>query len=92
MLLWLQFTLTPSRDWPLPNLCFLGLCQSLQAAFEQVEQEPPTEPGEGAGLYSCEHHQLSAIQVGTLCVTLYFLLCCGPHSPCHSQAPAGFAS
>ncbi|DBA83504.1 TPA: hypothetical protein ACH3X2_006432 [Trebouxia sp. C0005] len=37
--------------------------QQLEAAFEQVEQEPPTEPGEGAGLYSCEHHQLSAIQV-----------------------------
>ncbi|KAL0032084.1 hypothetical protein WJX77_004214 [Trebouxia sp. C0004] len=37
--------------------------QQLQVAVVEVKQEPPTEPGEGAGLYSCEHHQLSAIQV-----------------------------
>ena len=67
----------------MPNLCFPYLCQSLQAAFEKVKQEPPTEPGEGAGLYSCEHHQLSAIQVGLLLkrlrfVALSFLLCLCP--------------
>ncbi len=87
MLLWLQFTLTPSSNWPLPNLRFLYLCQSLQAAFEQVEQEPPTEPGEGAGLYSCEHHQLSAIQVGMLCVTLSFLLRFGLPPPLPQSSP-----
>ena len=77
------FTLTSSSKWSLPNLCFPYLCQTLQAAFEKVKQEPPTEPGEGAGLYSCEHHQLSAIQVslllkGMLCVTLFFLLRLAP--------------
>ena len=51
-----------------------------------MEQEPPTEPGEGAGLYSCEHHQLSAIQVGMLlmglwCVALSFVLCLAPQPP-----------
>lgn len=35
----------------------------LQAAFADVAEEPMTKPGEGAGLYSCEHRQLSAIQV-----------------------------